>query len=180
VGGALINLEMRVLDLPGRKQRRSADRNDLVVVAMDDEGRNVEPLQVLGKVGLREGLDAVEDGAETGQHPLEPERVAKALRDLGARPVGTVEWFAQILEELRAVGQDAGADTIEHVDRQAAGVGLRLEHNRRYRADQHCLGDTFRTVTADIAGNFAAARGMTDMDRVLQVERSDERARSSA
>ena len=27
----------------------------------------------------------------TGQHPLQPERIPQALRDLGARPVGAVE-----------------------------------------------------------------------------------------
>ncbi len=50
-----------------------------------------------------------------------------------------------------------------------------LQHQRRHRADQHGLGHTFRAVAADIAGDFAAARGVADMDRVLQVERFDER-----
>jgi hypothetical protein len=37
--------------------------------------------------------------------------------------------------------------------------------------DQHGLGHTLRTVAADIAGDFAAAGRVPDMDRVLQVER---------
>ena len=41
--------------------RRGVDRHDLVVVAVDDQGRHVELLQVLGEVGLRERLDAVDD-----------------------------------------------------------------------------------------------------------------------
>lgn len=89
--------------------------------------------------------------------------------------VGAVERRAEILEELRAVGEDAGADPVERLHRQAAGIGGRLQHQRRHRADQHGLGDTFRAVAADIAGHFAAARGVTDMDRVPQVERFDER-----
>jgi len=37
--------------------------------------------------------------------PLQPERVPRALRDLGAWPVGAAEWSAEIFEELRAVGE---------------------------------------------------------------------------
>src|SRR2546430_593776 len=41
------------------EQRGIGDRDDLVVVAVHDEGRLVDDLQVLGEVGLREGSDAV-------------------------------------------------------------------------------------------------------------------------
>ena len=172
---ARIDLQRGALDELGREQRRGADRHDLVVVAVQDQRRHVELLEVLGEVRLGERLDAVVDGLEAGQHPLQPERIAQTLRDLGARPVGAVERRAEILEELRAVGEDAGADLVEHLDRQAAGIGGRLQHQRRHRADQHGLGHAFRAVATDIAGDFAAAGGVADVDRVLQVERFDQR-----
>ena len=78
----------------------------------------------------------------------------------------------QILEELRAIGGDAGADLVEHLDRQAAGIGRRLQHQRRDRADQHGLGDRAGAVAADVAGDFAAAGRVADVDRVSQVERA--------
>ena len=58
---------------------------------------------------------------------------------------------------------------------QAAGIRRSFEHQRRHRADQHGLGDTFRALAADVAGDFSAAGGMADMDRVIQVQRFDER-----
>src|SRR5260370_13142473 len=58
---------------------------------MDDECRHVELREIFGKVRFGERLDAIEGSIEPALHPLEPERVAKALRHLGARPVGAVE-----------------------------------------------------------------------------------------
>jgi len=84
---------------------------------VQDQGGHVDLLQVLGEVRLREGLDAIEDSPEAGLHPLEPERVTQALRDLGPRAVGTVERRGQILEELRAVVEHAGADLVERFHR---------------------------------------------------------------
>ena len=92
------------------------------------------------------------------------------------RPAGwSHRTAAEILEELRAVGEDAGADLVERFHRQAAGIGGRLQHQRRHRADQHGLGHALRAVAADVAGDFAAAGGVADVDRVLQIERFDQR-----
>jgi hypothetical protein len=74
----------------------------------------------------------------------------------------------------------AGADAVEHLDRRAAGIGRRLQHQRRHRADQHGLGDALGAVAADIARDFAAAGGVADMDRVFQVEFFDQRPRGSS
>src|SRR5216684_1825868 len=81
----------------------------------------------------------------------------KALRHLGARPVGAVERRAEILEELGAVGEDIPADLVERIDRQAARIGRSFEHKWRHRSDQYSLGNAFRAVAADIAGDLAAA-----------------------
>ena len=69
---------------------------------------------------------------------------------------------------------------IEDFHRQAAGIGRRLQHQRRDCADQHSLGHALGAVAADVAGDFAAAGRVADMDRILQVERLDELGRSSA
>ncbi len=55
---ALVDLQRRALDDLGREQRRGADRHDLIVVAVQDQRRHVELLQVLGEVGLGKRLDA--------------------------------------------------------------------------------------------------------------------------
>jgi hypothetical protein len=66
---------------------RGADRHDMVVVAVKDQRRHVEFLEVFSEIHLGECLDAVEGVLVTGLHSLEPERVDHALRDLGAEPV---------------------------------------------------------------------------------------------
>ena len=153
---------------------RGADRHDLVVVACRIRSAR-DPLEVLGEIRLGEGLDAVEHALEAGPHPLEPERVAQARRDLGARPVGPVERPGQVLEKLGAVREDAGADLIEGLHRQAARVGDGLQHDRRHRADQHRPGHALRAVAAQVAGDLAAAGGVADMDRALEIERVRQR-----
>ncbi len=141
VGRAWIDLQGGILDELGGEQGRVADWHDLVVVTVDNQGWNVELLEVFGLVRLGEGLDAVECGFETDLHRPQPERVQNALGDLGARPVGAEEGYAEILVELRAVRGDAGADLVECFDGQTAWIGLCLEHQRRHRAHQHGLGE---------------------------------------
>ena len=59
------------------------------------------------------------------------------------------------------------AKLIKRLDRRAAGIGVRLQHQRWDRADQHGLGHTRRAVAADITGDVAAAGGVADVDGVL-------------
>src|SRR5258706_3671520 len=171
---ALVDLETRVLDQLGGEHGGGGNRDDLIVVAVDDERRDVELLQILGEVRLGERLDAVEHPFVAGLHALEPERVTEALGDLGARPIGAVERRSQIFEELRAVGEDVGPDLVERLHRQPAGIGGRSQHQRRHRADEDGLRHSLRAVTSEVARNLAAARGVADVDRVIQVERPDQ------
>ena len=103
---------------------------------MNNQRRHVELLEILGEIRLGERLDTVEGVLGTGLHPLEPERVDHALRDLGAGRVGSKERAAgEILVELRAVDAAAESDLIELLNRQAAGIGRRFQHqwrNSRY------------------------------------------------
>ena len=47
----------------------------------EDQRRYVEFLQIFREVGLREGLNAIDDAFEPRQHSLEPERIAQTLRN---------------------------------------------------------------------------------------------------
>ena len=141
MGRARIDFQGGVLDDLRGEHGRVADRHDLVIVTVDDQGRNVEPLEVFRHVRLGEGLDAIEGCFEADLHRPQPEHVPNALRYLGTWPVGTVERCAELLVELRAVCGDAGADLVEGLDGCAARIGRRLEHQWRHRAHQHSLSD---------------------------------------
>ena len=141
---------------------------------MGDQRRHVELLQVFGEVRLGELLDTVEHALDSRLHALKPEQIPHTLGNLRPFPVISVERQGQVHEELRPVVEGAGADAVEYFDWQTARIGIRFEHQRRDRAQQHSLGDPPRAVPADIARYFPAARGMTDKDDVLQIQRFDE------
>ncbi len=157
-----------------RQTRGSVDGHDLVVVAVDDERGHVELPEVLRVVRFGKNLDAVERPLEPGHHALQPEEIPQALRHLRAGTVGPVEGRAQVLEELRAVREHAGADLVERLPGQAEGIGSRLEHQRRDGGNEHGLGHARRAVSADVPGHLAAAGGVADVDGVLEIERLDE------
>src|SRR3954447_11111643 len=103
VRGSRVDLERPVLHQLDRLLGRGHDRDDLVVVAVRDQGGDVDGLEVLAGVGLREGLDAVVGALDPDGHRLQPELVALALRHRRAGPVGAVEGRREVLVELRAV-----------------------------------------------------------------------------
>src|SRR6266700_3060174 len=79
VGRARIDFQGGVLDDLRGAEGRGTDRHDLVVVAVDDQGRNVDLQQVFREVRLGEGLDAVECCFEADLHRPQPEHVPNAL-----------------------------------------------------------------------------------------------------
>src|SRR3954452_24591627 len=174
VWSAGVDLERGSRDDLRGLQRRCSDRDDLVVVAVCGEGRDVEALEILGEVRLRERLDAVERALQSRLHRHQPERVAGPLRDGRAWPVGAVERRAQVLVELRTIGRQSGAELVEHLDRRTLRIGVGLEHQGWDRTQQHSLRNARGAVPADVARDLAAARGVTYMDRVMQVERFDQ------
>src|SRR5262249_4977848 len=169
VRGALVHLQGGALDELGLEQAGVGERHDLVVVALEDERRYVELLQVLGLVCLGERLDAEVGGREAGHHALQPEGLTHPFRDLRARAVVAVERQAEVLEELRAVGKDSGAEPVEHLHRQTAEVGSGFQHQRRHGADQDGFGYALRAMAADVAGNLPAG-GVADVAGVRQAE----------
>ena len=149
------------------------DRDDLVVLAMHDEHRHVDDLEVLGEVRLREGLDAVVVRLGAAHHALAPPVADEALRDLRAWPVEAVEGpGGDIEEELRPVRRQRRPQPVEGLDGLAARVRRRFQHDRRDRTDQHRLGRAAFPVTGHVARHLAAAGGVADMDRVLEIEMS--------
>lgn len=48
----------RAFDEPGGLLRRILDSNDLVILTVHDQGRDIELLEILCEIGLRECLDA--------------------------------------------------------------------------------------------------------------------------
>lgn len=56
---AVIGLEYAVLQKLGGLERRVGHRHDLVIRAVHDQDRHVDPLQVFREIGFREGLDVV-------------------------------------------------------------------------------------------------------------------------
>ena len=63
------------------------------------------------------------------------------------------------------------AQVIERLDIRAHRVRGCLQPDRGNGADQHRLADPFRAVPSNVADHFAAAGGMTDMHRILQIQR---------
>src|SRR5262249_34272519 len=69
----VINL-LGALDKPGRFLRRVLDGDDLVVLAVQDQGRHVELFQVLGLVRFGKRLAAFVGVREAGLHARQPAR----------------------------------------------------------------------------------------------------------
>src|SRR5262245_33271790 len=87
----------------GRFLRRVLDGYDLIVFTMEHQRRDVELLEVLGEVGLREGLDAFVSPLDPGLHAPKPELVEDALGDLRTGTVRAVEGDGKLLVVLRAI-----------------------------------------------------------------------------
>src|SRR5690606_18708454 len=88
---------LHVRNQPGRLARRVVNRDDLVVLAVQQQGRHVDLPQVVGEIGLGEGLHAVVRVLEAGLHAPQPELVENALRNLRAGAVGAVKLDRELL-----------------------------------------------------------------------------------
>src|SRR5262245_41282413 len=102
------DLDPRVLDELSRPLGM-AHRNDLIVARVHDQGRDIELLEVLSEVSLRERLDALIRVLQTGLHAQGPEVIEDSLRDLGTVAVGAEKGHGKIPPELRTVLREPGA-----------------------------------------------------------------------
>src|ERR1039458_7496147 len=88
--------------------------------------------------------------------------------DLGS--IGTIERRGEVLEELRTVSADAGADSIEDMDGQPARIGICLEHEWGHGSNQNRFGNACGAVAADVASQLSTAGGVSNVDRILQIQ----------
>src|SRR5580698_7711951 len=170
MGETRIHFQRRTLHKLRRQRSRRDDRNDLIILAMKNEGRHVELLEVLSEVRFGESLDAVVAGLYSSHHALEPPLLPDAFRYLCARPVVAVERKSDVLVKLWPILYIRGSQAVEHLDGGTRGILVGLHHERRHGADEHGHGNTLGTVTANITRHLPTAGGVADMDCVLQVE----------
>ena len=72
----------------------------MVVTAVDDQGRHIDLLQIVGLVGFRLGPDPEVASRKSGQHTLVDKLRLHALGYLRAGAVVAIERQRQILPEL--------------------------------------------------------------------------------
>jgi hypothetical protein len=138
---------------------------------VQDQSRDIDLLEILGEISLREGLDALVRVLEAGLHAPEPELIQYALGDLGPRPIGTVELCRQVLVELRAVLRKATPHVVEDLDREPLRIGGGFQHKRRHGGDEDRFGDPLLSVAPDVADDLAAAGGVAHEYGILEIER---------
>ena len=77
------------------------------------------------------------------------------LRDPGVRTVVAIERYREVAIELRVIVDDALPDIVEVLLRQAFGIVVRVQHDRRYRADEHRLERSYLAIKPE--GQHAVA-----------------------
>ena len=95
VSAGLVNLQLSAGDRCCGAFSADVEGDDLVVVAVDDQGWYIDLGQVGSEVGGGEGGDAFVGAAMSAGHALQPERVANALGDV----------VVAVVAEERSVGE---------------------------------------------------------------------------
>src|SRR6266480_1659606 len=104
-------------------------------------------------------------------HGLAPPVLDDRLRGFRVRPIEAVEWpLRQVAIEFRAIGRELRLQSVKHFFRKAAGIGRRLHHQRRHRADQRSLRHPAFAMPSQIMRYLAATGGMTDVHGILQIK----------
>src|SRR5216684_5436355 len=137
-----IDFQRRIVHELRGQSRRNRDGNDLVVITMENQCRNINLLEIVTEVGLRERLDAVIVSFDSAHHSLQPPMLPNAFRSLRAWTVVAIERKGKVLVELRLILRNPGADAVERFHRQAARIRSRFHHEGRYSADQDSFCDT--------------------------------------
>jgi hypothetical protein len=138
---------------------------------MHHQDRHGDLLQVFTEVGLGEGDDAVIMRIGASHHPLAPPIPDHPLRGFRTRPVIAIERSSRhIVIELGSVGSELRLKPVKNLLGQPTGIGRRLYHQRRHRADDHCFCYSTFAITRQVMHHFAAAGRMADMHRTLKVE----------
>ena len=166
-----IDLEDRVWQELGSYGARVRHRNQLVGIAVNDEDRHINFLEVFGRIGLGKDLHAEVGGMKARGQALAQERFTHTLRDLRSRQIIPIKGEGDVLEELRPIREESLADSVESLHGQPTWIASRFQHQRRGRCNQDRLGNPGRSVATQITNNFASSNGMADVDDILQIER---------
>ena len=160
----------------GRQRPGIGERDDLIVLAVHHQHRDVDLLQILGVVGLREDLDAIVMGLGSAHHALAPPVVDDPLGNLGAGPIEAIERAHREHRDRTGRGSPCAARKPSNTSIGVPpGLLRRFHHDRRDGADHRGLGDAAAAaIPRDIADDFAAAGRMADMDGVLEIEMRDQ------
>lgn len=158
-----------------RLQRSRLNRNNLIIIPMQHQDRNINPLQVLGKIRLGKILDAVVGGFEARIHSLLPPAPDLALALVRVGPVESEKGTSRhIQEELAAVLVHGLPERVEDGLVRALRVSLGLEHERRHGSDEDGFLDAAGAVLSEVMRHFAAAVGVPDHDGILDAEVCEE------
>src|SRR6185369_1589467 len=167
---ARIHLQGRTLEQFGRQPSSVVDRHDLIIVAVEDQHRNVDLLQVLVEVALGELLDAVVSALEASLHALQPELIAEARGDLRLRAIGAVERERQVFVKLPLVLTQAISKRVERRQWQTTRIGCGLDHDRRDCADQRRFFYATSAVPTHVASDFTSTGGVSDEYGIFELQ----------
>src|SRR5689334_13663025 len=118
---ARVDLQRTLLQKLDRHMCGSANWHDLVIVAMHHERRNVDRLEVFGKVRFRERLYAFIMRVHGAHHALAPPIADHTFRHFRSGPIESVERTRrEVQEKLRTAVGLRLAEAVEHLKWQAA------------------------------------------------------------
>ena len=143
------------------------ERQDPVLLAVDDQRRHVDFRQVVTEVG-QPGVDTGE--RRVRRHLLRDGEVRFQRRvadPLGRQFVGVEEVLEEFFEPEVAVFFDRRLDPVEDFARDAFLVVVGLQQEGRDDAEHRHLADPVRAVVAEVAGDLAGAHREAAEDDVL-------------
>src|ERR1700738_5363601 len=103
----------------------------------------------------------------TAHHALAPPVLDNALRDFCPWSIVAVERAGcHVTIELGSIRGNLLLKSVEDFLREAAGIGRRLHHKRRYGADNCRLCHAALTMSGEIVYDLASSRRMSDVNGV--------------
>src|SRR5579859_4107379 len=154
---ALYDVQASAIDHFGSARTGGSERNDMVVVAMDNEGWHINAFQILAEV-LVPGCDTrhARGGGGGGRH-VPVSRDCLFADTLTQQQVGVVEVLEEAGEERITVGGHSVLDAGKYTRIQTFRIVAALEQVRYYAGDNHRFAHALGAVFSDVACYFASA-----------------------
>src|SRR3546814_2909766 len=73
-------------------------RHNMIILAVNDQHRHFDGIQVLGKVGFRKRLEPYITSLDAHHHHMPPPIVDQAFRNVRLRPGKTIAWYTRYTE----------------------------------------------------------------------------------